>query len=250
MGGKEGNIMGKNNSMTFVAKMLTDRDLFGNSMSIAKTVKNSKASKNQRAEYVVFCEDVTELANVAFRVFRERMSTVANADSANAMHEFNDSEELRNAMFSAISAIIDDIGEIGEGKLIANAMIYAHAVESCYKFYDEYHGKALLIKSQLANYKKTMREYMDSPSGVNAEAITSTNANIERLEAELSELRKKPGMVTLEWRQANSASFVADMEKYLCKLIKRQLPMSADEFKAAKKAAKDATNNKRNSAKK
>lgn len=242
--------MGKNNSMNFVAKMLTDRDLFGNSMSIVKTIKNSKASKNQRAEYVVFSEDVSALSDIAFRVFRERMSATGNAENANAMHEFNDSDSLRNEMFTAINTIIDDVGEIGEGKLFCHAMIYAHAVESCYKFYDEYHGKALTVKSQLVNYKKTLREYMDAPAGVNAEAITTTQKNIERLEAELSELKKKPGMVTLEWRQVNSASFVADMEKYLCKLAKRQLPMSAEEFKAAKKAAKEATNAKRNSAKK
>lgn len=243
--------MGKNeNTMNFVGKILTDRDMFGNSMNLAKIIENSKVNKKDKADFVVFVDDIKALHNVAFGIFCDRMLTAKNADSANALNEYNDIEAERVKMFDAINAIFDDIGTIGQGKMIGHSVVYSHAIEHCFKYYDEYHGKALTVKSQLTNEKKTLKEYLDSPNGVNVEAIANAQNKVAKLEKELSELKKKPGMVTLEWRQSNANSFVADMEKFLCKLAKNQLPMSAEEYKNAKKSAKNEQNEKRKNAKK
>ena len=239
-----------NEKMSFVGKILTDRDMFGNSMSLTKIVDNSKVKKSDKAEFVVFVDDIKALHSLAFNAFRERMRNVTNADNANAMNEYNDSDEIRNAMFNAINAIFDDIGIVGQGKMIGHSLVYAHAIEHSYKYFDEYHDKALTVKSQLMNEKKTLKDYLNAPNGINTEVIAKCQNTVNRLENELETLKKKPGMVTLEWRESNANSFVADMEKFLCKLAKNQLPMSAEEYKNAKKNAKADQNEKRKNTKK
>lgn len=239
-----------NEKMTFVGKILTDRDMFGGSMTLAKTVENCKCTKAQKAEFIVFQNDIKALLPLAFEIFVDRFNAVHSVDSVENMNEFSDNAEKRNALFNAISVVIDDIGMIGAGKLAEASIIYNHAVEHSFKYFDEYHGDALLVKSQLTNAKKTLQGYLDAPNGINTEAITSTQATIERLENRLAILKTKPGSVTLEWRQIGTNAFVADMEKFLCKLAKNQLPMSEDEYKEHKKSLKKATNDKVKKAKK
>lgn len=234
-----------NNKMTFIGKILSDRDQFGGSMNLAKTVENCKCSKAQKAEFVVFQSDIKSMLPLAFSIFRDRFNAVHNADFVDNMNEFADDPDKRNALFSAISAVIDDIGIIGAGKLAGASMIYAHAVEISYRYFDEYHGKALTVKSQLTNAKKMLREYLDAPNGVNTEAISNTQKTIERLETELAMLKTRAGNVTLEWRQSGDGAFITNMEKFLCKMARNQEPMSDEEFKAYKKTLKTATNNKK-----
>lgn len=239
-----------NEKMNFVGKILTDRDLFGGSMSLAKSIENYKCNKTQKAEFVIFQNDIKALLPIAFSIFVDRFNTVHSADSVKNMDEFSEDPEKRNALFEAIAAVVDDIGIIGAGKLVGTSMIYAHAVEHSFRYFDEYHGEALIVKSQLVNAKKTLKEYLDAPNGVNTEAIATTQKTVDRLEKRLAILKTKPGNITLEWRQIGDGAFIADMEKYLCKLAKNQLPMTADEYKAYKKALKTATNDKAKKAKK
>lgn len=231
--------MNKNESMNFIGKLLTDRDLYGNSMSLAKIMSNSKTNKKDKAAFSVFQDDIKALLPIAFNVFKSRMSVANTPENVENMNEFNDNEKDRQDMFNAINTIIDEIGVVGPGKIANTVAIYHYAVNTSFKFFDVYHDEALLIKSQLVNAKKQLKDYLDAPNGVNKEAITTTSTQVDRLTKKLDELKKKPGSVTLEWRQIGETAFISSMEKFLCKLAKKQNPMDADEYKAFKKAMRE-----------
>lgn len=229
----------KAEKMNFVGKILTDRDLYGNSMSLAKIVNCSKTNKKDKASFIVFQNDIKALASLAFDIFKDRFNAMNDVDKVANMNEFNDDKNKRDTMFKAIDSIISDIGTVGPGGLAGPSLIYNHAVEHCYKYFDVYHGEAMLVKSQLDNAKKTLKNYLDAPNGVNKDAITNASLQVDRLSSKLDELKKKAGSVTLEWRQIGDVAFCADMEKFLCKLAKKQAPMTESEYKDFKKSCRE-----------
>jgi hypothetical protein len=190
------------------------------------------------------------MRHIAYEIFCERMGNSNDTTKAESMNEFNDSDEKRNELFNAVSELIDDIGVIGQAKLINASFIYNFAVMNSFRFYDEYHGKALTVKSQITNDSKALKDAKKAPNGINAEYIATLEKRIESAQAELDELKKKAGMVTLEWGEISDNPFVNAMDKMLCKLAKNQLPKSLDEIKAEKKAQKDENNAKKANAEK
>lgn len=231
--------MNNNEKMNFIGKLLTDRDLYSNSMSLSKILSTSKTNKKDKAAFTVFQDDLKALLPIAFNIFKTRMSVTDTPEKAESMNEFHDDVKARQEMFNAINTIIDDIGTIGPGKIANTVAIYHYAVNTSFKFCDVYHGDMLLVKSQLTNAKKQLNGYLDAPNGVNEEAITTTSVKVDRLTDKLEELKKKPGSITLEWRVTGETAFISSMEKFLCKLAKNQYPMNADEYKAFKKSMRE-----------
>lgn len=194
--------------------------------------------------YTVWCGAIRKLQAEAYGIVR-----IAHNDDLTKADVTID----KNGLYGAIREVLAMVGEVNGHKLMCNEAFAISVMTEATRTVDEYHGKALTVKSQLSNVKKQLKDIEDVTEGINKEYRESLVKREAELSDELEELKKLPDMVTVRYDRVSDKVFKSAVEHILGEIVSGQKMKSWDELEEelkAKKAERNAKNRERAKAKK
>ena len=180
--------------------------------------------------------------NAMHKLHGEAYKIVCNAHN-NDLTKVDETVD-KTSLYGAIREILALIGEVNGHKLACNEHFAIIAIAECAKSYDEFHGEALTVKSQLTNVRKQIRDIEDITEGINKEYRENLFKQEERLANRLAELKAMPDMVTCEFTKVSDKAFRSAIEHALGAIINGQKMKTWEELEAEAKAKKEERNRK------
>lgn len=160
--------------------------------------------------------------------------------------------ELKSDVFTAVKDMLDVMGDLTltdkDGNIHGASIViddeFADAIgELCAKYAGKLGNNDApdlqFCLSQKRNAENLLKQY-EKTAGVNPEAIENLNEEIERLDAQKSELLKTPDMRVKKPVIGSYSNFVSNFERHLARTIMGQKAQSWEEYEAAKEAKRQA----------
>ena len=173
--------------------------------------------------YVKFCEDASAngASDVTAKRVRDDLYVIAGG-IIKAIGPINGYTLGGHTVFVKID------GEIT--KSVAHDAIVNSAIACMGSLRDEYHGEALLVKSERDNVASELRE-LRKTNGVNPDRIKALETRQANLDSRLKDLKAIPGMVTVKHVKPGDETFRRNLEASLTFIVGSQSRRSFDELK-------------------
>lgn len=156
--------------------------------------------------------------------------------SASINPEKSAKESTAEAM-NSLQAILDLVGEVNGHAIVKSADLLNVLAKHSIVAKKERTGNAMLIASQLKNYRQELR---NAPNGSSEEYITSLEKNILAKEEELRIADKQAESASKYNSRTNFSRFCTNFEAELAKVVKGQEAKSWEELEAEEQARKEA----------
>lgn len=146
----------------------------------------------------------------------------------------------KSAIFDAIRAILDTIGDVNGRALYANAETAIAIIGYAGKRANVDAPELQLCKSRIINARRELKAISAINSANKDQIISDLNAKIAELEAEKSTLMATVDMCHKQPTMTSDSAFRLEVEHFFARAISGQLAKSPEELEAEAQARKDA----------
>lgn len=145
-------------------------------------------------------------------------------------------KEATTAAMNALQGVLDLVGEVNGHAIHKTADLLNILAKHAIIAKKERTGNAMLIASQLKNYRAELR---DVPNGASEDYVANLEAKIAEKEEELRLADKQTDSASKYNTRANFARFRINFECELAKIVKGQEAKSWEELEAEEQARKE-----------